>query len=262
MNKVQSEGATNNFESKMFLYEKPELLTKVDHGNLGLSRVERPYDYVRSAKVVPIAVSEIASAQKYYPVIFSDIDKPILLAVVSVLDDINLFIEEDGTWDSSAYIPTYLHCHPFAFASFPDDQFAVVIDRAAAAVSESPELPFFDGEDLTPQIQARIDLCSQFSAQREKTSLFCNKVKELGLFSGQRAAHTPPDGDKEEEVASYIAVNIDKLRDLDKETLQELHKDGSLSAIYAHIFSLENWFLLMERRRRRGLPIFKSKQHA
>jgi hypothetical protein len=56
-----------------------------------------------------------------------------------------------------------------------------------------------------------------------------------------------------------LAVNTDKLKNLDKDTLQELHKNGSMSAIYAHIFSLENWYQLLERRRDRGLPVFDPK---
>ena len=245
-------------KGQMYLYEQPELLTSADHGNLGLSAVERPFDFVRSAKVIPITVSEIASAQKYFPVVFSDPDKPALLAVVSVVDDVNLFVDEDGNWDSSTYMPSYLHCHPFAFATMPNDQFAVVIDRAAAGVSVSPEIPFFDGKNLTPQIQARVDFCGQFSGQRHQTSVFCDRLQELGLLSGQRAAHTPPGADEEQEIASYVAVNTDKLKDLDKDTLQDLHKNGLLSAIYAHIFSLENWYLLLARRRRRGLPVFNA----
>ena len=48
-----------------------------------------------------------------------------------------------------------------------------------------------------------------------------------------------------------IAVDLKKLKELDAATLQQLHVDGTLSAIYAHCFSLDNWLHLLERRKLR-----------
>jgi hypothetical protein len=247
--------AAGNLEGKMFLYSKPELLTVEDHGRLGLTASERPFDFVKSIRVVPIAAAEIASAQKNYPIIFSDLKKPALLAVVSVLDGVNLFVDDNGKWDESTYLPAYIRCHPFALAPRPNDQFAVVIDRAAAVITENAEQPFFDGKDLAPPIQARVDFCSQFTAHGPATKAFCDKLVELDLLSGQQATYEPDAGGEEQSevqsLGSYVAVDFDKVKELDAGTLRQLHLDGTLSAIYAHRFSLENWFRLLERRNRR-----------
>ena len=53
--------------------------------------------------------------------------------------------------------------------------------------------------------------------------------------------------DGEEEVATVVAVNVERLKDLDKDTLHSLHTEGWLPAIYAHLFSAENWTRLMYR---------------
>lgn len=242
--------AEENFEGRMFLYTQPQLLTVEEHGHLGLNGSSRPYDFVRSIRVVPVAAAELSSVQKNYPVVFSDLKKPTLLAVVGVFEDRNLFVGDDGNWDRSAYVPAYIRCHPFALASRPNDQYAVVIDRAAPVISENPEQPFFDGKDLTPQIQARVDFCAQFSAHRPATQALCDRLVELELLSGQQATFTPEGQDKEQTIASYVAVDFDKLQKLDAATLEKLFRDGTLSAIYAHRFSLENWFRLLERRQR------------
>jgi IS4 transposase len=243
--------AAGNLEGKMFLYSNPELLTVEDHGRLGLTASERPFDFVKSIRVVPIAAAEIASAQKNYPIIFSDLKTPALLAVVSVLDGVNLFVDDNGKWDESAYLPAYIRCHPFALAPRPNDQYAVVIDRAASVITENAEQPFFNGKDLAPPIQARVDFCAQFSAHRPATKALCDKLVELDLLSGQQATYKPDAGGEEQSIGSYVAVDFDKVKELDASTLRQLHLDGTLSAIYAHRFSLENWFRLLERRNRR-----------
>lgn len=239
-----------NFEGRMFLYEQPQLLTVEEHGHLGLNNSSRPYEFCRSIRVVPIAAAEISSAQKNYPVVFSDLKKPSLLAVVGVFEDRNLFVDDDGGWDQAAYVPAYVRCHPFALASRPNDQYAVVIDRGARTISENPEQPFFEGRDLAAPIQARVDFCAQFTAHRPATQAFCDRLVELDLLSGQQATFTPQGEDKDRPIASYVAVDFDKLQKLDASKVERLFQDGMLSAIYAHRFSLENWFRLLERRNR------------
>jgi hypothetical protein len=239
-----------NFEGRMFLYTQPQLLTVEEHGHLGLNTSGRPYDFVRSIRFVPLAAAELSSAQKNYPVVFSDLKEPTLLAVVGVFEDLNLFVDDNGNWDGAAYVPAYLRCHPFALASRPDDQYAVVIDRAAPVISESPDQPFFDGRALTVPIQARVDLCEQFSAHRPATQAFCDRLVELDLLSGQQATFTPEGEGNVQTIASYVAVDFDRLQKLDATTVEKLFKDGMLSAIYAHRFSMENWFRLVERRNR------------
>jgi hypothetical protein len=247
MNEEKVIGAEPPFEGKMFLYEKPELLTKEEHGGLGLSSVDRTYDFVKSIRAVPIVTAEVATAQKHFPIVFAGFENPTLLAVVGAFEDRNLFVNEDGTWDQNSYLPTYLRCYPFAFATRPDDQFAVVIDRSAAEISDKPEQPFFDGDKLSVAVQARVDFCGQFDAERRRTKQFCERANELGLLSGQRATHRPDPGGEEKSIANYVAIDVRKLNDLDKDTLQELHQDGSLSAIFGQVFSVENWGRLVAR---------------
>ncbi len=245
--------AEQEFEGSMFLYTQPQLLSVEEHGHLGLNASDRPYDFVRAIRVVPLAAAEISTAQKFYPVIFSDLKEPTLLAVVGVVDDRNLFVDDNGNWDSTAYVPSYVRCHPFALAGSSGDQFAVVIDRAASVISENPDQPFFDGQTLTAPIQARVDFCAQFSAHRKATEAFCNRMVELDLLSGQQATFTPVGEGEERSIASYVAVDFDKLRKLDATTVEKLFQDGMLPVIYAHRFSLENWSRLLERRQLLGL---------
>lgn len=246
------------FRGKMFLYEQPELLTTADHAGLGLSAVARPFDFVHTARAMPLVTVEFPAAQRDYPIVFSDTDTPAPLAVLGVVDDLNLFVDESGNWDSACYIPSYVRCYPISFAAAPDDKLAVVIDRAAAAVSEQPEIPFFDGGNLSEQMQSRVDFSSRYHAEARRTRAFCQRLQELQLLHTQQLMHRPRAGGEERPIGRYTAVDSEKLASLGAEALRDLHADGSLSAIYAHIFSLQNWNRLLDRRLERGLSIMPS----
>ena len=232
----------------MFLYQQPELLNYEQHGGLGIDPKERPFEFARNVDAIPIAAVELVSAQRHYPVVFSDIKNPTLLAIVGVLEPVNLFIDENGQWEKGTYLPGYLRCYPFALAPRPNDQFAVVIDRAAPSICEGGKQPLFDGKSLAKPIQDHVDYCAKFSSYRQATSVFCDRLAELGLLAGQQAKFTP-DGGEEQSIGSYVAVDMAKFKELDAKTLKELHLDGTLSGIYAHAYSLDNWMRLLEKRR-------------
>jgi hypothetical protein len=62
-----------------------------------------------------------------------------------------------------------------------------------------------------------------------------------------------PDG-TDAPVATYVAVDSDKLNDLDTDVVKELFDQGFLAGIFAHLFSLENWNVMIERMAAREKP--------
>jgi hypothetical protein len=231
---------------KLF-YRQPELLNHEAHGSLGLRVPERPFEFAKKSRALPLALNEIPSAQKHYPVVFSDLDNPVPLAVVGTTDDVNLFIDERGNWERETYIPAYVRCYPFALAARSDDEFAVVIDRAADSISDKPEQPFFgDDNKVTPGTQSLIDFCGRYDAETRRTARFGQRLKDLGLLAGQQVSRKTPEG-KEVPVANYVAVDSDKLNDLDSAVVKELFDQGFLAGVFAHLFSLENWHVMIER---------------
>ena len=233
-------------KGRMLFYQQPELLSVEEHGSLGLIRPERAYEYAATAKAIPVTAREFSTAQKYYPIVFSNPNDPVPVAVTGI-DDKNLFVDENGRWQNHCYVPAYLRCYPLTVASSPDGNAAVVVDRTAAHVSANPDQPFFDGKELTEGMKALVDFCSQYDAERRQTIEFGKRLKELELLTGQQATQQFQ-GEEPQTIASYTAIDARKLRELDPGVLQELFKNGSLSMIYAHLFSLENWQRLIERR--------------
>jgi hypothetical protein len=232
-------------KGNMFLYQQPQLLTKEDHGHLGMITPDNPYEFTRGIMSVPLLAAEIASAQKDYPVVFSGQEGIQALAVLSIKDLDNLFVDEQGNWEAHCYIPSYLRRYPFAFAVGDDEKFALVIDRASAAISDLPEHSFFEGDELSQRTQSMADFCGQYEAERRRTDQFIAKLKELDLLSLQAAT---PQGDADAEpLATYYGVDAQKFEALGPEQLHDLHENGYLSFIFAHLFSMENWNRLLER---------------
>ncbi|MEJ2601864.1 MAG: SapC family protein [Gammaproteobacteria bacterium] len=231
-----------------FLYRQPELLTRDHHGSLGVTPPEHPFEFVSNVRAIPLTFNEFSTAQRHYPIVFSSLEDPVPLAVVAVLDDRNLFVDEQGEWDPLCYVPSYLRCYPFAFARDDKGRTAMVIDRAAPAVTENPRYPFFTDGEISEEITQMIRFCSQFEAERAHTQQLCQRLKDLDLLTTQQATYTPQGESEARPLASYVCVDAGKLTDLDKDTVYEWHRSGELASLYSHLYSLDNWRTLVARR--------------
>lgn len=240
-------------DGSVYLYDQPELLSHKTHSGLGIDLGANRYGFTAKARLVPLVFTEIASAQKHYPVVFSDISNPMPLAVLGVLEDRNLYVNEEGNWEAQVYVPSYLRRYPFALARRNEEQFSMVIDRGASVISESPDLPFFEGTEPSESTARMMEFCRQYDAATEQTKAFCARLKELELLVDQQVTHQPESAPEPVTLANYVAVDTSKLQTLAAQQLAELHQQGWLASIYAHAFSMENWNQLLERRIALGL---------
>lgn len=247
MTETRSGDASDNpISGSMLLYEQPQLLAKEDHDHLGIRAVGAPFGFARKVQAIPLVMSEFRSVQKHCPVVFTNAENPMPLAIVGLDGDSNLFVDDAGNWAVPGYVPAYLRCYPFALATAAEERYAVIFDRASDMVSEQPDVAFFDGEEISGPIQERIDFCRSYEAEKQRTKDFCAMLSRLGLLASQHANHTVEG--QERTIARYHAVDQNKLQSLDAETLAELFRDGSLAAIIAHLFSLDTFAELMRLR--------------
>lgn len=247
-----SQQRSTSLAGKMFLYEAPELLNPEVHGTMGFKPAQRPFDFVRNVRAIPLTMIEFGSAMRSYPIIFSGLENPIPLAIVGLLDDVNLFVDDEGQWDQFSYVPTYLRCYPFTFAKEASGQMAVVVDRNAPSVSDEPDYPFFVDGKTSEHTDALMQLCAEYEQERQRTASYCQKLVDLGLLATMQVAHTPEGETENQPLADYVAIDAAKLDELPAEEIYELHRTGFLSASYLHLYSLENWRHLMARRVAKG----------
>ncbi len=233
---------------RMLLYEQPELLTVEAHAGLGVTPPERPFEHVKSVTAMPLTMIEFSSAQKNYPIVFSGKEQPTPLAILGLPDQVNLFVDDEGKWDPLCYVPTYLRRHPFAFAKDEGGRTMLVIDRAAAAVTTEPEFPFFVDGEPSEYTNSLMQLCSVYERERHLTQAFCARLVELDLLALQEASYTDEGSSAEKQViANYVCIDSQKLTELERDVIYELHREGLLSAMYLHLYSLQNWRDLMLR---------------
>ncbi len=239
-------------EGTMYLFRKPELLTKEKHGELGVSRPKRPFAFCDSVRAIPITISEIALVQKHYPIIFADPQNPMPMAVVGLIDDVNLFVgEKDGEWEQNCYVPGYVRRYPFALAGDKEsDKMAIVIDSEYEGLSKKADVKFFEGEDTTDETKRAMEYCSNYERDRLMTQQFAQALVQYDLVTSQVAQFTP-EGGESQPFAQYSGIEEKRLTDLADDKFLELRKSNILPILYAQLMSMGNWRMIMDRRVRR-----------
>jgi hypothetical protein len=222
------------------LYRSPQLLTPEAHADLGFVNAERPFDFVRNTVAVPLTTAEFSEAAKDYPIVFSNVENPVALAVMGLPESDNLFVSDDGTWDEDAYLPGYLRCYPFAFVPQGDDRLALVVDTEASSVGENPEIPFFIDGEPSPRTAEFIEYCGKFEAARRETQQFCRELEKLELLSPQRVTRDQG-SDEETPIADFVGIDHRKVASLADEDIIRLHHSGALHLMYLQLSSIDNW---------------------
>lgn len=237
---------------KLFLFERPELLNKEQHGNLGVSAPANPCAFCANVAAVPLTASEIPAAVKDYPVVFLSEEEPIPLAVVGLIDQTNLFVDESGQWASDTYIPGYIRRYPFAIANETDgERLAIVLDTAYNGIVPGGDTPLFENGEPTQATQQAIEFCKAYEQDRRMTEQFMQLVKDSGLVRGQAAQYTPKGETSQKPFAQYFGIDEKGMNELSDVKFLELRKSNILPFLYAQLMSLGNWRNLLMRRAKR-----------
>lgn len=244
--------ATPQISGKMFLFERPELLNKEQHSGYGLARAEKPFAFCAKVRALPLTVTEFPYAMRHYPIVYTGKDNPLPLAVVGVIDDVNLFVNENGLWEEFIYIPSYIRRYPFAMAAEAGgDRLALVIDAASTWVTPGGEVPLFKDGEPTQAMTDAVEFCKRCEGERRATEQLMARLKDFDLIQPQSAQYTQP-GEAEGRVfAQYFGVDEQRLAALSPERFEELRQSGLLPYVYAQLMSFSNWRELMNRRARR-----------
>lgn len=247
-----------NINGEVLFYSRPEPLNNQAHGKIGLRRVDRPFMFAKNSQVAPLTVTEFPAAAVSYPIVFAG-EKRQPLAVMG-LDQINMYIGDNGFFDPGMYVPAYVRRYPFVLArDDANEQLVVCIDRGASMIGDLPDLPLFDpAGQPTDYTKGCIQFCNDYEVECRRTEAFVQILSDLDLFETRNATFTPqlPDGTNGEvqQIAEYIAVCEEKLKGLSDAKLRELMDNGALTQIYAHLISLTCWDKLM------SLAIFRQSE--
>jgi hypothetical protein len=223
------------------LYKDLVPLSSVDHATWRV-RQNDSAPYMAHEHAVPITTDEFFQIQRHYPIVFSHGENPVPLALMALNAGMNTFIGEDGKMLREAYVPAYIRRYPFMLAKLrPDaEELSLCFDPSADAIA-----PDGDGEPLftedgkpAPVTDFILKFCEEFETRAAHTAFFMNELKEAGLLMDGEIKIEHAANDKPFLYRGFQMINQDKFQDARGDQLRKWQKNGALSLIHAHFFSL------------------------
>jgi hypothetical protein len=233
----------------MVFYERAVPLNREQHRDLRVIQRPAPFGFASRTNSLLLAAVELPLAAREYPIVFvGQDDGPYTLgALVGLRDAENLFVNTDGAWAPSAYVPAFVRRYPFVLAEGAEnDPLTVFVDEAYDGVSMTEGQPIFDADGKeTEYLSGVINFLRDFHGEMKRTAAFASRVAELGLLE-QKTVSIERDGASQVLQGLWV-VNEDKLRSLPDEAVLELFRSGYLGWIYLHLASMANVTRLAER---------------
>lgn len=221
-------------------YNNPVALDKEKHAKMSLNP-EMTFEFAKEANAVPINLVEFPYIAPYYPIAFSASEPSTPLAILGLKNKENLFVNKKGEWAPNTYIPAYVRRYPFIVAQDEKaERLTLCIDDAKGIMVKGKKNPFFDNKEPTDLTKNALDFCRSYQRAALDTEKFMSELKETGVLSNRHAQIRTPDG-KTSTLSGFLAIDEQKLRDLDDKKVVEWHKSGLLRFVNAQIVSTGNW---------------------
>lgn len=207
----------------------------------------------RSLTALPLSFTEFAAACRDYPIAFVSGDAGasfVPMVVLGLENQQNLFVTQDGAWDSGVYLPAYVRRYPFCMTRVTVDgreqaeRVACVEKRAISDKGDALYGP--QGEPL-PVWEERQKLLFDYESDLVRSEEMCKMVAQLQLFE-PFTMQAVPTGGTPLAMTGMHRIAEPKLSELAPEKVKELTQNGVLARIYAHLISLNNFGRLLDRR--------------
>ena len=235
--------------SEMMFYERVVALNDQTHADLKV-RPATSFTYAAKTNSVPLLASEFFEAAREYPIVFARGEAgPVPAALLGLREAENLYVDSAGKWDAR-YVPAFVRRYPFVPGKGAQGELLVCIDEASQCFdTEQGEALFANGKP-SAQLEHAMKFLTEFHQAAASTELLGRRVQELGLLRQADSLAQLNDG-SQFRLNGLNVVDETRLRELDRDTVQELFASGTLAVIYAHLMSLGNLGPLVDRLSRR-----------
>ncbi|MCA0175644.1 MAG: SapC family protein [Proteobacteria bacterium] len=238
------------------LHKQPEALDRQQHKALKLGPVN-PVAALEGLNAFFITTVEFGDVAKEYPILFlpagtDDKGQPQIapVAVFGMARNENLFLDTSGEqprW-TGRYVPAVVRAWPFGMGRLDAENYALCIDRAAPAFSETEGQPLFtEAGEPTDVLKEYHAFTERVEQEVERTRMAGRKLMEMKLLQPKRFDATMPDGEKL-TMDGFLGLDEDRWRALTDAEILDLHKSGLTMLVQLHQLSLSNMGLLIERR--------------
>ncbi|QYE36462.1 SapC family protein [Polymorphobacter sp. PAMC 29334] len=220
------------------------------HQDYGLA-VQTSLAWTSITHAIPLTVDEFSVAQRSFPIIFGMGENPAPLALLSLTDGLNLYVDRDGKWEDGAYLPAFVRRYPFMLAKLGPDatELSLCFDDTTGIVSPDAEDKLFDGDQPTATTKRILEFCEQFEQSVARTRGFMEELEKLNLLTDGEVTIQQPDMPEPSVYRGFRMVAEEKLQTLRGDQARKMIQNGMMGLIYAHLFSLSQITHLFERQR-------------
>jgi hypothetical protein len=221
-------------------YKNPQLLSAERHPRAGIKE-KIDLGFSRDTNAVPLGADEIFAAQFDFPVVFTETNPALPIAVLGVGGNRNAFVDAAGQWRVNTYIPAYIRRYPFIFATgIAPGQTHVAIDEAAACFDPEGGQKLFDADGPSKFTRQAIEFCRAFQVQIDLARAFGEAVETAGLLLPKRVDIQLPDG-KRMSLEHFRIIDEARFDALPDATFLAWRRRGWLGLVYAHFLSMRRW---------------------
>jgi hypothetical protein len=227
------------------VYKNPILLNPVAHKNVKVSSITN-FKFAIGMNSVLISGQEFKESAKHYPIVFirdENANEIMPVALLGLRNTENLFVDNEGMWKESVYIPAFFRRYPFVLADAQggEGEYSISVDAAFEGFDSEDGMPLFDEEGKpTKELNHVIEFLKQYQTNFMLTQELIKRLDELDLFQEFSADITMPAGEKI-SFRGLMRINEQALIKLEDEKALELYRRGYLAWIYAHLFSQTNF---------------------
>ncbi len=195
--------------------------------------------FARDEYVLPALVDELPALATAYPVVFTNHDIPVMVALTGHLR--NMFISDKGDWTKDAYVPLVVRTYPFAALEDNNGDLVLCVDRKYPGIGvKGGEKIFSDKKgNFTPYGLNIAGFANTYMLSLKKTREFTRKLKDLDLLMPAEVTVT-----KEGATHTFSGlnqINFQKLSSISHEDLKGMIDSQELYFAYLHQFSLNNF---------------------
>jgi hypothetical protein len=205
----------------------------------------RPLDeakFLVNCHAVPLTSDEFIGASRYYPIIFTQGENPVPLALMAMNEGMNIFVDDNGKLLNPVYVPAYIRRYPFMFVkAAPDsEELTLCFDPSSEAVGTFEDgQPLFDGDQPAQATTDILAFCQTFEESGMRTAQFMKELTESGLLMDGEVAIQVDGQEQPYTYRGFQMVDENKLRELRGDVLRKMVQSGMLPLLYAHLFSLQ-----------------------
>lgn len=228
------------------LPENFEPLDKLKHRELKFSKLEH-FNFAKTISSVPVSFPEMQLVSQYYPIILSADDLPTPMALLSLEEGANQYVDEQGRW-KVPYIPLCLRLYPFILAKAgnkgtKEDQYVLCLDRTAEHFAGGQgDLLFTEAGEPSEFVKTVFKTLTLFQQELAATQTLFAQLADKQIVVDRKFEFQSKGQQK--SVDGFKGVDMEKLITLDDKSIAGFVKDGTMPLVYIHLQSLSKFALI------------------